>query len=402
MNMPHKKIMYLCAARNFLSSNPGRKIFSVVGAWKKSGYQVDHYCGGDFTTLKYAHDTQARETRAHRRRNNKNALILFILNSLSELKDILHDAKMFLALRQTTQVPDLIWERSSRLHSVGLKLAKKFGRPYVLEWKDHLIPYRFSLFISWAKRIERRKLNEADYIIVESHVLREYLIQQYEVASSKIIVAHNAVDMTVFKSDYSRAQCRERYGLSQTKLIVGYLGSYAFYHQCALMVAVAQQLQNDDIEILMVGNGRDYQQVRALAEQSQLIGRSMRFMSRVDKDRVPEILASIDIAVLPGSTDIICPIKIQEYMAMGLATIAPDYACNREIIDDGVNALLFEPGNADQLSHKIRLLRDARLRQELGLAAQQHMMDNFSWEKTWVRALNSVLQGSDGIHHVKD
>ena len=155
---------------------------------------------------------------------------------------------------------------------------------------------------------------------------------------------------------------------------------------------VAQYLVNEDIEIVMVGDGKDYEQVRALAEQTQVINQNMRFMARVDKDKVPEILACLDVAVLPGSTDIICPIKIQEYMAMGLATIAPDYICNREIIHDELNALLFKPNNSQDLGDKIKRLQDQQLRTNLGRKAKQHMAENFSWQKTWVRALDIVTQ----------
>ena len=140
----------------------------------------------------------------------------------------------------------------------------------------------------------------------------------------------------------------------------------------------------------MVGTGKEYDQVRSLAEQYQVNNRNLFFLPRVPKEQVPELLVAFDIALLPGSTDIICPIKVQEYMAMGLATLAPDYACNREIINDGIDGLLFEPSNVNDLVSKIELLKENSLRQKLGTQARQHMADNFSWSKTWVQALDHI------------
>ncbi len=75
-------------------------------------------------------------------------------------------------------LPDLIWERSSRLHCAGMLVARKIGVPYVLEWKDHLVPYRLSFYRGRALKMEKRKNHEADFIVVESEVLRQWLIQE--------------------------------------------------------------------------------------------------------------------------------------------------------------------------------------------------------------------------------
>ena len=104
------------------------------------------------------------------------------------------------------------------------------------------------------------------------------------------------------------------------------------------------------------------------------------------------MLSALDIAVLPGSTDIICPIKVQEYMASGLPAIVPDYPCNREVIADGVTGMLFEPKNERALADKILVLaKDKNMRQHMGDMARQEVLKRFTWEETWGRALNEVF-----------
>jgi glycosyltransferase involved in cell wall biosynthesis len=108
---------------------------------------------------------------------------------------------------------------------------------------------------------------------------------------------------------------------------------------------------------------------------------------------VPKILSAIDISILPGSTDIICPIKILEYMAAETAVILPDYPCNREVVTDNKNGLFFEPKNETALADKIELLL---LKPELihlfSNQARNTVVNKFSWEKTWGRVLDKWIE----------
>jgi glycosyltransferase involved in cell wall biosynthesis len=58
-------------------------------------------------------------------------------------------------------------------------------------------------------------------------------------------------------------------------------------------------------------------------------------------------------------------------MAAGLPVVAADAGGPREIIEDGVDGLLFEPGSAPALATQLRRLSEDRaLRERLGRAAR--------------------------------
>jgi glycosyltransferase involved in cell wall biosynthesis len=117
----------------------------------------------------------------------------------------------------------------------------------------------------------------------------------------------------------------------------------------------------------------------------------------IPKEEVPGVLAALDIAVLPGSTDIICPIKIQEYMAAELPTVLPDYACNREVIVEGKTGKLFRPKDERSLAAAlVGLAANVSLRQRMGQAAHEEVLRRFTWEKTWGAALEQILQRLGG------
>lgn len=390
-------VLYLCGGRSFRSEKPGRKIDGVVRCWRGLGFEVDFICGGDFGARRGVEAVYGAEAH-HRKWYRRAAWLSPLLHSLSERRDVLHDAMLreTLTERVKNKRPDVVWERSSRLHSAGLVIAERIGVPYVLEWKDHLIPYPLSWRRSQAMRLEAEKNRRANWIVVESERLRNDLARE-NVDRSKIIVAHNAVDPSQFRPDEGeRRRIRGRLGIQDDQVLVAYLGSYAFYHQTPLLPRAAEILRNrrgNAVRFLLVGSGKECHETRLLAERAGLLGSTIIMHPPVPEDQAPPMLAAADIAVLPGSTDIICPIKVQEYMAAGLPAVLPDYDCNREVISDDVTGALFTPGDEISLADRIEALafdRDARLM--IGRAAREEVLQRFTWEATWGAALRQVFE----------
>ncbi|MBN1515450.1 glycosyltransferase family 4 protein [Candidatus Sumerlaeota bacterium] len=393
------KVLYIAGGRSIFSDNPGRKISSFLACWKKLGFEVKAICGGDI--LPNSSNSQSREYGKHsfhRQWYRRVEILNPLIRSVSERRDIHHDMEMLrhLELQCKAFKPDIVWERSCRLHCAGLKLARQFGVPYVLEWKDNIAAYSLSLHLHRARRMEHWKNEEADFIVTESEVLRVDLIQQ-GINSDKIIVAHNAVDPQQFRCDaQEREETRKRLGISKDTVLIGYLGSYAWYHSTCLLIEAMAKIQERGINnvcCLMVGSGKEYDKAHRLAARRNLLQSSMMMIPGVPKDEVPGILSALDIAVLPGSTDIICPIKIQEYMASELATIAPDYACNREVINHEETGLLFQPADEKALADAILLLaNDSGMRERMGRLAREDVKRRFTWESTWGAALEEILR----------
>ncbi|HAA57814.1 MAG TPA: hypothetical protein DCE42_23815 [Myxococcales bacterium] len=390
-------ILYLCAGRSFHSSQPGRKIGEVVRCWRAEGHTVTHLCGGDILgqPSERSYGAQKTYTSWYRKRPSLQPLV----HSYSEWKDIQHDRQLARYLEEHLRdTPiDLIWERSSRLHSAGLQYAKSRGLPYVLEWKDHLLSYPHSLFRPAGLRLEQKKNQQADYLIVESERLREELRAE-GVPNQKILVAQNAVDPERFRpSQHKRAELRQALGVDEQTVLIGYLGSYAFYHDTECLVRAASHIQqmksNVPIKIIMVGAGKQYEDAHQLARKLNVLDTILMMHSPVEADAVPDMLSAMDIAVLPGSTDIICPIKVQEYMAMELPSVVPDYACHHEVLKVHQTGAFFRPHDPQSLAETlVTLAQSPTQRKALGLAARQAVLEQFTWKQTWGKALYHVLE----------
>jgi glycosyltransferase involved in cell wall biosynthesis len=169
-------------------------------------------------------------------------------------------------------------------------------------------------------------------------------------------------------------------------LTVGYAGHlYAWKGVDVLLAALAQV---PEVRGFIVG-GHDREpdlgRLRQLADRLGL-GSRVTFAGLVPPPRVPELLATADILVLPNpasaiSTRFTSPLKLFEYMAAGRAIVASDLPAIREVIDQEVHALLVPAGDAIALASAIRrLLADTRLRDSLARAARARVAD-YTWDR---------------------
>lgn len=389
-------ILYIANGRSFYSANPPRKIEKVVAAFRESGHDVHFICGGDLIGDAPVPGASGAGNSA----KPQSAITQFIRNSVSEFRDLRHDSKLLemLEKRHGDGGIDLVWERSSRLHVAGLHFARKRNIPYVMEWKDNLVRYRHSLFRNLALAQEKEKLESATAIVVESHILARQIADEEGLSADRFKVAFNAVDSAEFYCPDQRDAMREKLGLTDSDFAVGYVGSYAFYHSVEILCDAVKHLIEKDkaagVKFVLVGDGSGRQ---VFEERANRLGVESYFkvVGRVDKDDVPAYLSAFDCAILPDSTDIICPIKVQEYMAAELPVLLPNYEANAEIITHNLEGLLFEPGNPAAIAASVvQLLDNPGQVTEQGKAGREAVVSKLSWMATWGATLNKVLEES--------
>jgi len=104
-------------------------------------------------------------------------------------------------------------------------------------------------------------------------------------------------------------------------------------------------------------------------------------------DQVPRYLEESDIGVAcfhstPAESDAL-PVKMFEYMAVGLPVVVSDFAILRRIVEPAGCGLIVEPGpgNAQQIAAAIRrLVDDPDLRRRMGQAGVQAVKEKYSWQ----------------------
>lgn len=83
----------------------------------------------------------------------------------------------------------------------------------------------------------------------------------------------------------------------------------------------------------------------------------VRWMGMVSPDTVPGVLHETDLLVLPSLTEV-SPVSIQEALACGVPVLASAVGGIPELVKDGVNGLLFPPGDAAAIQRSLSRLLD--------------------------------------------
>ena len=97
---------------------------------------------------------------------------------------------------------------------------------------------------------------------------------------------------------------------------------------------------------------------------------SVHFCGTYAHDELRAILARHDVLVVPSICEETFSLVTREALQAGLPVIAAKRGALPEVVRDGVNGLLFEAGNADDLRRCLERLRtDTRLREQLAPAA---------------------------------
>jgi glycosyltransferase involved in cell wall biosynthesis len=85
------------------------------------------------------------------------------------------------------------------------------------------------------------------------------------------------------------------------------------------------------------------------------------------------------------------PLKLFEYMAAGRPIIVSDLPVLREVVHDGVDALMCEPENTTAWEEALgRLARDADLRARLGREARAEFLRRHTWTARARAALSGI------------
>jgi glycosyltransferase involved in cell wall biosynthesis len=303
--------------------------------------------------------------------------------------------------------PDFIYERYALNMFCGIWAGRRFGVPVILEVNlpiyYELTDYGKLFFKRFARFSERWICSHASRTIVVSQAMKEYYIRE-GVKEKKLIVMPNAVDLQRFQPGISGKEIRRKCRFEHN-IVLGFCGWFREWHGLSALLEMLHRggFFRRETKLLLVGDGPEYPALYRYCEENSLL-ESVVFTGPVEREKIPQYIAAMDITLLPRTNAYGCPMKILEYMAMGKCILAPDQPPVRELIDSGKNGYLF---GVDDFAHMRELLetliRDPRVRKRFGNTAFRNLCEyNYVWtanaEKTV--ALVRELDSSSAKHGV--
>lgn len=285
--------------------------------------------------------------------------------------------------------PEVIYERYAFGNASGVMAAKHLGLPLILEVNSPLVleleRTRGLSFPGLARKLENFVYTKADRVCVVTEVLKSMLME-LGVEPERIFVTPNGVDL----EDYAygdraalRRAAREDLGLPAEvpgEVVIGFVGYYRDWHRLDVVLAAMAESGLEQSRLLLIGEGPARESLEREAARLGL-GERVHFAGTRPHARIPVLLPSFDVAVVPAINDYASPLKLHEYMAAELPVVAPDQPNLREVLEHGRDALLVPPGDADAMAQAVGLLaRDADLRSRLGRAGRETIeREDLTW-----------------------
>lgn len=238
---------------------------------------------------------------------------------------------------------------------------------------------------------EQYLYRRAAAISVISKPMKDLMVEQ-GVDADRIAVMPNGVDANAFRAERppDSDRIRRQLGLGDCP-VVGYVGGFWPGNDMPTLLRAWRIVEREhaDARLLLVGDGPMMGAARELATSLSL--QRCLWAGRVPHRDVPDYLAIMTVAVGPYTQEalaFVSPLKVIEYAAMGVPTVAADGGQIGELVEPGVSGYLYPAGSAQRLAAAVgAILRSPGKARSMSRAARLRMQ---SWP-TWEQVAGQIL-----------
>lgn len=378
------KIIYITNNRIPTEKAHGFQVMKMCEAFTNAGAQVELWIPKRFNAIKESpfNYYNIRENFTLKKIPVIDLIPLYkILGSLANFIESISFA-LFSYFKLPVSEDYLIYSRDQFILWVLSFLSRKFV------YEIHSFPGKPVFY----KRIWRR----AHKIVTITAALKAK-IAEYGVDESKIVVAHDAVDLNSFNAvAVAKEELKMELNLPKDDFLIGYIGKFKTLGMEKGIATMIEALPLLDKEMKMVfvgGEEPEIKEYKSLANRFNVLTQCL-FFGYQSYSQLIRYNKAMDVLVIPFPNKphyafYASPLKLFEYMASGRPIIASDLPALREVLNDK-NALFFKPDNAADLARAIKMLKSSQM---LGYhLSQQALADvkNYTWDKRARRILDFI------------
>lgn len=327
-----------------------------------------------------------------------------ILLGTSNLSAYLQGAADVIEKRLLDLKPQVVMAASNYNNALpGLIAARRLGIPFWYEvrgfWeitrlsREPEIEHTFNYQLQRA--FETLVACNSDRVFTLTQPMQEELVAR-GVEENRVHLVPNSCDPARFTPRPYDHALADNLGVPQGVPVIGYVGSFAPYEGLEDLALACGELrkQGHVFRLLLVGGetgsssekGPVTLEIERIAQESGMAD-WLIMTGRVPHDVVEAHYSLIDIAPFPRRsqpvTEMVSPLKPLEALAMGKAVMVSSLRALNEMIEHEKTGLVFEKGNIEAFSQMLgRLLKDPPLRQRLGAAGRDWVVENRTWTRT--------------------
>lgn len=262
-------------------------------------------------------------------------------------------------------------------------LSKKYQIPYVLQAHGSLPTigretrrWFFDTFFG------PKLLKDASRVIA----LNRMELDQYEAAgvpSEKIAIIPNSLDLSEFVNLPKEGCFRQRFGLDENKRIVLFLGRLNKIKGLDTLVSAFKRVIEESNDSILVIAGPDDGYLSKLQSLINTLGINDNVLlvgPLYGKDKLAAYVDA-DVYVLPSTYETF-PVTILEAYACSKPVIASQVGCLSDLVIDDITGYLVEVRSSVKLVNAIiKLLKDPKKANELGLNGKKLVQTHYNAEK---------------------
>ncbi|MBF0699720.1 glycosyltransferase family 4 protein [Streptococcus danieliae] len=272
----------------------------------------------------------------------------------------------------------------------GIYLKKKLGIPLI--WHVHEIivkPKQISDFINYLMGLY------ADQIITVSQAVANHVLTSSAIAPEQVQVIYNGVDNSIYQP-MDTTKIREHFGIANDQTVIGMIGRVnAWKGQGDFLEAVLPLLQEEPKRVAFLAGSAFEGEEWRVQELDETIAQSgyANQIKRIDYyDRPQELYNLFDLFVLPSTNPDPLPTVVLEAMASGKPVVGYRHGGVCEMVAEGENGLLAQPGNPALLSETMKeILENPEKLEAFGKASLKRQLEQFSLQ-SYIENFSTVYQ----------
>jgi len=247
---------------------------------------------------------------------------------------------------------------------IGCLLVSYFRRiPVIIHERGAI--FRKGIIFRIYRLLLRVLHHRAAVIIANSQATACELIRRAGIRKDDIEVIYNAVDFAGFDPDkIPRNKAREKLGISQTDIAVGFVGRLHKVKGVDLLIEAFALLsqKSSNYLLLLAGDGPERNSLEALVTRLGITDR-VRFLGMCNN--VPEVLTAFDVSTVPSRQEPFGRVAV-ELMRMKVPIVCSGVDGLAELVTDGVTGLITKENTPDEIAVAIeRLANDRELQKKL-------------------------------------
>jgi glycosyltransferase involved in cell wall biosynthesis len=238
----------------------------------------------------------------------------------------------------------------------------------VMKWtKRFLIPTRYlsdrGYEVFHRYRYIHEILKSADLLLVPSRFVQDVFLKYYPFTRAKMMVL--PLGIPPIKMDgVPRTPIRSAEG----KIRFCYFGNILPIKGLHILIEAFKGLPQGRAALTVYGGRTSWNEAYYDGLRQQALGLSVEFRDPFQRDHLSEALKDQDVVVLPSICYESFSFVIREANHLGYPVIGSRIGAIPEAVEEGVNGLLFEPGNVEGLGRcMMRFIQEPRLIQQMAV-----------------------------------